>query len=254
MRFLDLSDKVTIGILIGLLLLRMPVTWINNPYIGSQRLISPVLLVLFSLFLIMVAVIINQKRLYCLRVDKASFSLLFFLGFLLFLALPWFSFLQIVLVLFIVALFCFQAGRATEYAHTSKGLLLPMLVFILCLAPSYFLAFKINTISALLDGERWINILITVVPGSVVEEFIFRGLLVYFLEKLNWNTNKVIFFQGFLFWFSHINRMNESLVWFFVLLPIYSWFFGYISNKAKSIGPSSMVHILLNIPWAMKLV
>src|SRR5258708_7081660 len=46
------------------------------------------------------------------------------------------------------------------------------------------------------------------VPNSVYEEVIFRGLLWTFLKNLKWTEPRIFFFQAFLFWISHLDRLS----------------------------------------------
>jgi membrane protease YdiL (CAAX protease family) len=86
-----------------------------------------------------------------------------------------------------------------------------------------------------------------IIAGSVSEEAIYRGLLWMFLKNLKWSESKVFFFQAFIFWISHIDYLLESPFSFWIFIPLLGLLLGYIVLRSKSITPSALAHILINL-------
>lgn len=92
-----------------------------------------------------------------------------------------------------------------------------------------------------------IKTFVTDLPIVLMEEFIFRGLLWLVLRNLNWRDPAILFVQAILFWFFHAHGMFSDPFFFWVLAPIVSTSLGIIAWQARSIGPSTLAHIFINI-------
>lgn len=85
------------------------------------------------------------------------------------------------------------------------------------------------------------------IPMSLMEEVVFRSMLWTLLRNLNWKEGAIFRAQTVIFWIAHFDRMVSNPLLFWVQLPIVSALLGYIVLRLKSIGPSTFVHVLLNL-------
>jgi membrane protease YdiL (CAAX protease family) len=83
-------------------------------------------------------------------------------------------------------------------------------------------------------------------PGIVVEEIMFRGMLWMLLKNLNFSEIKIVILQAILFWISHVYAFN-NLAFFWINAPMISILLGVIVWRSKSITPSTIAHILINM-------
>lgn len=106
-----------------------------------------------------------------------------------------------------------------------------------------------------LDGEIKISLpsselldqfLLRIIPGSIYEEAMYRGVLYMFLMDVGVSKSKALYIQAFLFSFKHIGSLLVSPFFFWVILPILSLGYGYIAMRSKSLTPSTIVHLLSN--------
>ena len=85
----------------------------------------------------------------------------------------------------------------------------------------------------------------TYLPSVVFEEFLFRGLLWMYLQKIGLTNFGVIFFQAFIFWISHHRYIDNPYVFWFVI-PFESIVFGWIILRSKALTKSTIAHFLFN--------
>jgi len=85
------------------------------------------------------------------------------------------------------------------------------------------------------------------IPGSICEEAIYRGLLYMFLNDMKFGESKILYTQAFFFWISHVNYLFSDPAWFWIFTPAMGLTLGYVVLRTKSIGVSAMAHVLMNI-------
>ena len=85
-----------------------------------------------------------------------------------------------------------------------------------------------------------------------VEEIVFRGMLWLFLKGLNWSELKIIIFQAILFWLSHAYSTTIDPTFFWIIAPIAGVFLGIIVWRSKSITPSTIAHVLINVLLSLR--
>jgi membrane protease YdiL (CAAX protease family) len=78
------------------------------------------------------------------------------------------------------------------------------------------------------------------------EEFLFRGMLWDFLRNRKLSDRKILIVQALLFWFSHHRYLNRPFT-FWVAAPIVGLALGYVILRSKSIGQSTISHLLYNL-------
>lgn len=97
------------------------------------------------------------------------------------------------------------------------------------------------------DSEKLLDrFLFRIIPGSIYEEAMYRGMLYMFLMDLGVSKSKAFYIQAFLFWFKHISSLLVSPFFFWIILPIGSLIFGYFAVRSKSLMPSTLAHLLVN--------
>ena len=95
---------------------------------------------------------------------------------------------------------------------------------------------------------------IDTLPDTVTEEVIYRGLLWMFLKDRGWSESRIIFFQAFLFWISHLNFLFNNPFNFWVFIPAVGLLLGYIVLRSKSITPSTITHLFINLLYGLILL
>ena len=81
---------------------------------------------------------------------------------------------------------------------------------------------------------------------TVIEETMFRGLLVGFLILNGYKESAAFAIQAILFWGAHYAQINNPLV-FFVFLPLLVFSLTMIVQKHKILFASILVHTLVNV-------
>lgn len=83
-------------------------------------------------------------------------------------------------------------------------------------------------------------------PFTLIEEFIFRGLLWKFLADLSWSVPKIVGLQAFLFWFSHSRYLLTDPIYFWITIPLASIVLGVVVWRTRSITVSLLAHLFYN--------
>jgi membrane protease YdiL (CAAX protease family) len=86
-----------------------------------------------------------------------------------------------------------------------------------------------------------------VFPDVIMEEILFRGFLWGYLRRENWNSNKIAWFQGVLFWAMHSSRVIVTPVSFFILIPLVTFASTKLLLKSQQTYPSILSHAVINI-------
>ncbi|MBV6401909.1 MAG: hypothetical protein CNIPEHKO_02212 [Anaerolineales bacterium] len=96
------------------------------------------------------------------------------------------------------------------------------------------------------SSELLDRFLFRIIPGSIYEEAMYRGVLYMFLMDVGVGKSKAFYIQAFLFSFKHISYLLVNPFFFWVGLPISSLAYGYIAMRSKSLTPSTFAHLLYN--------
>jgi membrane protease YdiL (CAAX protease family) len=68
---------------------------------------------------------------------------------------------------------------------------------------------------------------------------------------MNWSEPKIIAVQTILFWVAHTKYVFAEPLSFWVIVPIASVILGIIAWRCRSITPSTIAHILMNLLWSL---
>jgi len=90
------------------------------------------------------------------------------------------------------------------------------------------------------------HFVLQVIPGTIYEEAVYRGMLYMFLMDIGVSKPKTFYIQAFLFWITHINYLFRFPFAFWIVIPILSLTLGYIAMRSKSLTPSTFAHLLYN--------
>lgn len=101
-----------------------------------------------------------------------------------------------------------------------------------------------DTISLPHPGQLLDIFLFQQIPGLIIEEAMYRGVLYMFLMDLGVSKSKAFYIQAFWFWIKHMDF--EFPFHFWIIFPILSLTFGYIVARSKSLTPSTFAHLLYN--------
>jgi len=82
--------------------------------------------------------------------------------------------------------------------------------------------------------------------GTVTEEAYFRGLLFGFLTMNGYKENTAFLVQALLFCGAHYMKISDP-VYFFILLPVFTFFVTLIIKKHKMLYLSIMMHTINNV-------
>jgi len=249
---LAIDEKITTGILLFLLLLRiidqyLPVwlfgadvpDWYGYWYIGTVYILTVVIVGL------------NRRRLSSLNIDRPFLIALIVGGFLYLFYLP----LDIGLPVVVAAgflLWAYQENHLVlkntiDYPSGTIHLifisvllaLLPIVLFRPTLKEPVTLQLILASIMSIFQEQLAL---------IAFEEVIFRGALWAYLRQLGWKESAVFFAQVFLFWIAHSRfiLVEHAAYSFWVTVPLVSLLLGLLAWRAKSLTPSTIAHFLFN--------
>jgi membrane protease YdiL (CAAX protease family) len=81
----------------------------------------------------------------------------------------------------------------------------------------------------------------------VIEEFLFRGMVLFLFGGYFSSPLKLMIFHSSLFWLAHLDQMIIAPQSFFVIMPIFSFGVGYLFTKTRSLFPGLVLHMCFNI-------
>jgi len=195
----------------------------------------------YSFILVAMVIVVNKDNLSRLNIDK-RFVLIFLCGGL---AYNWDANWKLGLATAIVSLFVFilDIRGLLKFGDKESNLLRIVLV----IAIVFFLGILFISESIDITKVHWAaQWFLEDIPIVVVEEVMFRGMLWMFLKDLNFSEFKIVVIQAILFWLSHVYAAN-NLTFFWIITPIASILLGIIVWRSKSITPSAIAHILINL-------
>jgi membrane protease YdiL (CAAX protease family) len=187
-------------------------------------------------------VLLNQRNLDELNIDKQSLKIFMVAGLLISLFyLP--PYLGIITGLCTFIIFRVFLSNGFQFEIVKPSYQNVFLVFIAGLLPAIILFLLPHKASAPL-GEA---LLYASLPDVVIEEIIFRGLLWAYLKKSNFEDSKILYIQAFLFWFGHVPTYwdNPFQLWFWT--PAIALWLGLLVKRSKSITLSIAGHFLYNL-------
>jgi membrane protease YdiL (CAAX protease family) len=99
-----------------------------------------------------------------------------------------------------------------------------------------FVKFRLDWLLWIFIGGLW---------GVLYEEILFRGVLWMILRDRGYSETKILVVQAALFWLAHLNLISRSSFW--VILPLFSLWLGFLVLRSKSLTPSTWVHFIYNL-------
>jgi hypothetical protein len=223
------------------------INYVTAPFwIDILRLIENTLNYLwerYSFVLASVMIFVNYGNLSKLNIDK-SFLVLYAISGIIFSVYYFWpvGWLGLLFAGLIIYLLLKNKFNLEQRAHRNPAMIIAILVIVFC---CYWL-FKIIIVGTPAI-DRYIVVFLTGSPFAVIEEVIFRGMLWMDLEASGWRHFRIVLVQALLFWILHIKYMLSDPFLFWVQLPIVGVFLGILVWRYKSISPSTVAHILLNL-------
>jgi membrane protease YdiL (CAAX protease family) len=97
------------------------------------------------------------------------------------------------------------------------------------------------------------NMILVIIRGIIyqlsfvapIEEILFRGLLWGFLSDLNWSENKIVWWQGILFWMMHFSRIGTPIALFFTI-PLLTIISSQLVLRSRQVSPAILSHTIIN--------
>lgn len=258
----DLNDsndhqmKVNLLLLIIYFIIRIPIIFLVS--IDPSRNHWEFVAIYLVLYLIISTLIWkNGEELYSFHIDKFFIFIFFLFGSLFrfrgidnFLTLL-FEFLLFLFILIFSVAFIKRKIQIKSFSVINKWNLLAifsgfLLAFLIILLNPLIQYDNTKRFSILLfTGIFLKNLFIEIGLSAIIEEPIYRGFLWGTLLKRNWPEFKILFFQAFLFWISHISYLNQPFT-FWITAPSISLLLGYLTMKSKSIIPPLITHVIYN--------
>jgi len=193
--------------------------------------------------LIAVVITINRDDLKILNMDKPFVLIFIFLGLTIFWTyispFDWIAGIATILMFYLLL-----KGKL-NFGNTDPNVLRIILVVIGMFVLGLWMATSLLNMPMI--EQKLYLFFYESIPTSIYEEVIYRGILWMLLRNLNWSEPKILLFQVFLFWVSHLHFLFRNPVQFWIFTPIVSLLLGYIVLRSKSITPSAIAHVLINL-------
>ncbi len=187
---------------------------------------------------------LNRDQLQRLNIDRLFVFMLIVAALIQLYRYPYNFFAVIALIYAVYILFDRKAGFGVVDPNMFRIILLISVVFvgIIVFATGFPNAIKLG-----IPNLELLDIFVfKVVPGSIYEEAIYRGILYMFLMDLEVSKSKAFYLQAFSFWIIHMGDLLALPSFFWLILPILSLIYGYIAMRSKSVTPSAFAHLLYN--------
>ncbi|HCR71631.1 MAG TPA: hypothetical protein DIW23_09320 [Anaerolineae bacterium] len=184
---------------------------------------------------------LNQNSLSEMLIDRLYIFLLLLAGIIGVYFLPYNIFF---IIAFVYTLFLAFSTKQTFSNRQPLSYLDIILLFIFLFLHVYIAHDNMGRLSSFNFIE---HLFVEIIPPSVFEEAIFRGIIFFCLFELRISNKKILIIQTIIFWLAHINFAIEAPLFFLIEIPIIGFILGYVALKSKSVSVSSVVHILINI-------
>jgi len=193
---------------------------------------------------IVFVLILNRDRLQSLNADRLFVFMLVATGLIQLYRTPYNIFAVIALICAVYILFDKKVSFGVVDQNGLRMILLiaGVLVGITFCATGFFHNVKIG----LPNTELFDRFVFRIIPGSIYEEAVYRGILYMFLMDLGVSKSKAFYIQAFAFWIIHMEYLLALPFYFWLFLPIHSLIYGYIAMRTKSLTASASAHLLYN--------
>lgn len=81
---------------------------------------------------------------------------------------------------------------------------------------------------------------------AILEEVLFRGFLWGHLRRLGWDNGKTVWFQGILFWLTHVGRLFTPFT-LFITIPVITIISSKLTSHSRQVFPAIVSHATINI-------
>jgi hypothetical protein len=214
--------------------------WLDNLRLFNNSVFS--LYTNWSFLLMGIVIFVNRGNLKSLNIDDGFWDLYVVGGLFYIFYHLWPSGWLVALLMVLVFTYFRKMGIKFDGTTTSTLRMIRFIVIIFLLG-LLLISFSLN-MAKIKEAIHWFA---TEIPFMPIEEFIFRGLSWTVFKNLNWRESRILIVQAILFWLAHVNTMLSFPFYFWVLAPLLSITLGIVAWRCKSITPSTIAHILINI-------
>jgi hypothetical protein len=139
--------------------------------------------------------------------------------------------------------------KKTNLQWAIKGISAGLFIIVVAFCLNLFIPWSQIDVMMLQDSVVFTGIksMFYVFPDVILEEILFRGFLWGYLKKVNWNNNKIAWFQGILFWGLHFSRAIVTPITFIVIIPLLTFISTKLLLKSQQTFPSILSHAVVNV-------
>jgi len=234
-------------------LLDLSVEQIYTSQLRKLELLLVVFQWLGSFPIIILVLKLNRDRLQEMNIDRFYVLMLATAGLIQLYEFPSentpYKFFGVIALIYAV---CLLFDNITKFAIVDRNSFIKTLLIVSTLAG---IIFWINGfIYAIITGHPNIKLpfgfVSQVIPLSVYEEVMYRGMLYMFLMDLGVSKPKAFFIQAFWSSGKHVHLLLASPFLYWIIFPILGLTLGYIAMRSKSLTASTFAHLLYNT-WAL---
>ncbi len=248
------ADIVSVSLTALLLLIRLadssltvwlfgasPPAWVPDWYAGC-------------LWILMVAlVILHRGDLSALNIDRGFMLILLVSGVMLFSIIPERTGLALGLAVGVttagLAWYYFtNRTRFTRPIDTRLGSWILVPISALTLVPPFVVGLlRHGTVQPLTQGTILQAFFGANLFGIAFEEFLIRGMLWHYLERIGLKAGSIMLVQGLVFWLAHHSQLASGGGYgFWLSEPLIALLFGFIVWRSRSVTLSSSSHLIYN--------
>jgi membrane protease YdiL (CAAX protease family) len=137
----------------------------------------------------------------------------------------------------------------TKIRWIKYGILLAIIVLIPIVAiESFQINYWLKQISypkGQFISEIYKSIIFSLSWLAPLEEILFRGLLWGYLIRVGWREEKILWFQGILFWLIHFQNIFNPIT-FFITIPLGIILYSILVKYSKQLSTSIIAHTVMN--------
>jgi len=193
---------------------------------------------------IAIVVKLNRDQLQKMNIDRFYVFILISAGLTELYKFPYNLFAVIALIYTVYALFDNRVTFGTVDRNSLRVIFLVAGVFA---GLTFCITGLVGTVKIELPNTELVDrFVFEIIPGSIYEEAVYRGMLYMFLMDLGVSKSKAFYIQAFLFSIKHMGYLLALPFFFWIILPIHSLLYGYIAMRSKSLTLSTFAHLLYN--------
>jgi membrane protease YdiL (CAAX protease family) len=247
------KQRVTLWIFAVLFLIRLNSLLIPEASTGDNADTFSYFYILITFSLLAVVIWLNKANLSLLNIDTFFVYIFILAGILLFLCFG-LSLLGIAAGVSVISIFNLLRTRNLIFDNKYKSVS-TILIAAIGITPVILWRLLLHDLPFYIDGyfklsaSEVFGLIVLRTWGTVYEEMLFRGMLWMILSKWKFSNSIIVLTQALLFWVVHANSVSGFSFW--VTLPIFSLWLGFLVVRSKSLVPSTIAHLAYNFTAAL---